>query len=164
MGINAPSFYAAFGSKEQLFRDAVELYSQTTCAPMTRAFNRAPDARGAVEGLLRAATSAFRRPGKPRGCFVVLGATSCSEDNEEIADCLREQRAGRLEVIKGRLERGIADGELPASADPRGIATFYVTVLDGLAVEARDGASRKSMLATVDYAMAAWDTLAGAAA
>lgn len=29
MGINSPSLYGAFGSKEALFREAVELYRQT---------------------------------------------------------------------------------------------------------------------------------------
>lgn len=29
MGINSPSLYGAFGSKEDLFREAVELYRET---------------------------------------------------------------------------------------------------------------------------------------
>jgi hypothetical protein len=31
----------------------------------------------------------------------------------------------------------------------------------GLSIQARDGASRASMMATVDRAIAAWDTLVG---
>ena len=42
-GITAPSFYAAFGSKEDLFREAVELYSKTLGVPMMKALARRAD-------------------------------------------------------------------------------------------------------------------------
>ncbi len=48
-GISAPSFYAAFGSKEQLFREAVEFYTQTQRAPMARALKQ-PTAQAAIKG------------------------------------------------------------------------------------------------------------------
>jgi len=162
MGINAPSFYAAFGSKGELFREAVGLYAQTEAAPMTRALNRGPTARAAIEGLLRAATAAFSQPGKPRGCIVALGGINCSDANNDIADFMRDQRANRHSVIQERLRQGIADGDLPPTTDLHATATFYTTILDGIAIEARDGASRKTLRAIVDYAMAAWENLASA--
>jgi AcrR family transcriptional regulator len=159
MGINAPSFYAAFGSKEQLFREAVQLYSRTEGAPMTHALASAPTARAAIEGLLRAATTSFCRPGKPRGCLVVLGATNCSDANSGVADFLRAQRSHRHTLIQERLRQGVVDGELPPTVDLTAIAAFYVTIIDGLAIEARDGASRRTLQTIVGCAMAAWETL-----
>src|SRR5688572_25410961 len=44
-GITAPSFYAAFGSKESLFREAVELYKKTQGAPIAKALAEGPTAR-----------------------------------------------------------------------------------------------------------------------
>jgi hypothetical protein len=38
-------------------------------------------------------------------------------------------------------------------------ASYYATVLDGLAIVARDGASRRTMQSVVDYAMATWDAV-----
>src|SRR5882724_2067699 len=55
-GITAPSFYAAFGSKEALFKEAVELYCKTEGAPIVKALAEAPTTRASIEGLLRAAT------------------------------------------------------------------------------------------------------------
>jgi AcrR family transcriptional regulator len=43
-GITAPSFYAAFGSKEALFREAVALYHQTQGAPIVKALAEGPTA------------------------------------------------------------------------------------------------------------------------
>jgi AcrR family transcriptional regulator len=62
-GIAAPSFYAAFGSKEELFREAVELYSQTLGAPMMKALEEGATARASIEALLEAAVESFCKPG-----------------------------------------------------------------------------------------------------
>lgn len=59
------------------------------------------------------------------------------------------------------MERGIAEGDLPPNTDPQRLAAFYTTVLQGLSVQARDGASRKVLHAIVDDAMAAWTALSG---
>ena len=45
--------------------------------------------------------------------------------------------------------------------DAETVAAFYSTVLNGLSIQARDGASAAQLQATVDGALAAWDTLAG---
>src|SRR5271165_7064138 len=71
-GITAPSFYAAFGSKEKLFREAVELYSSTLGRPMLDALAAEPSVRAALDALLHTAVAAFTKPGKPRGCMLVF--------------------------------------------------------------------------------------------
>ena len=157
-GISAPSFYAAFGSKEQLFREAVEFYSQTQRGPMARALKQ-PTAQAAIKGVLRAAATSFCLPGKPRGCLVVLSAINCAHTNKGVEDFMRGQRALRHKKIRERLQQGVDDGDLSPTADLEAITAFYITIIDGLAIEARDGASRKSLQTTVNNAMAAWDTL-----
>jgi hypothetical protein len=66
-------------------------------------------------------------------------------------------------TIRDRLARGVADGDLTASpADLDAIARYYTTVVQGLSVQARDGASRLDLETVITCAMAAWDTLASA--
>ena len=158
-GITAPSFYAAFGSKEDLFREAVELYSKTLGVPMMKALAEEPTARASLEALLQAAVEAFCRPGKPRGCLLVLGVINSMPANKSVRDHLRGLRARRQKVIQERLQRGVAEGELPSGLDLGALASFYTTVVDGLAIQARDGASRKVLKFAVRCAMAAWDTV-----
>lgn len=159
-GITAPSFYAAFGSKEKLFREAVELYGKTQGIPMARALAEGPTARASMAGLLRAAADSFSQAGKPRGCLLVMAAINCMPANQSVQDHLRAQRKLLQTIILQRLQRGVREGELRRRADLNGLALFYATVLDGLSIQARDGASRKALRATADYAMAAWDTVA----
>ena len=158
-GITAPSFYAAFGSKEELFREAVELYSRTLGLPMTKGLAEGATARASMEALLEAAVESFCRPGKPRGCLLVLGAINSMPANKGIQDYLRGLRARRQKLMQQRLQRGVDEGELPPRLDPVAVASFYTTVVDGLAIQARDGASRKALAFAVRCAMAAWDTM-----
>ena len=156
-GITAPSFYAAFGSKESLFREAVELYKQTQGAPVVEALAKGPTTRAAIEGMLRAAAESVCGQGKPHGCLMVLGAMNCMPANKGIEDFMREQRALREKFIRQRLRRGVAEGDLPATVDINALVSFYTSIADGMAIRARDGASRKSLGAIVECAMAAWD-------
>lgn len=157
--INAPSLYAAFGSKEMLFREAVALYNATQGAPMVEALTNGSTARAAIEGLLRAAVRSFCQPGKPRGCFIVLGAVNCTAANKSVETFMRDQRDFRESVIRARLERGVAEGDIPASADVTALASFYTTVVNGISVQARDGASRKVLNAIIAQSMIAWEAL-----
>jgi AcrR family transcriptional regulator len=158
-GITAPSFYAAYGSKEKLFREAVELYSSTLGAPMMKALDQEPRAREAIRKLLETAITAFRKPGMPRGCMLVLAAINGVPANQGVRDFVQRLRARRRKEIRRRLERGVREGELPRKLDTAALASFYTTVMDGLAIQARDGVSRKAMKFAVDRAMAAWDQL-----
>ncbi len=160
-GIAAPSFYAAYGSKEKLFREAVELYSRTLGTPMLEALEAGATARSSVGALLGAAVEAFTKPGLPRGCMLVTGAMNHTPANRKIQEFLRGLRARRHKLIRQRLQRAAAEGELTPGADIAGLASFYATVLDGLAIQARDRASRKTLKGVVVSAMAAWDTVAG---
>jgi AcrR family transcriptional regulator len=158
-GITAPSFYAAFGSKEELFREAVELYSKTLGVPMVKALAEMPTARASIEALLKASVESFCRPGMPRGCMLVLAAINSVPANKSVQDYLHGLRTRRQKVIQQRLQRGVAEGELPSGLDLSALASFYTTLIDGLAIQARDGASRKSLKFAVSCAMAAWDTM-----
>jgi len=158
-GLTAPSLYAAFESKEGLFREAVELYSKTLGLPMMKALDEGSTARGSIDALLDAAVESFCKPGAPRGCLLVLGAINSMPANKSVQDYLRGLRARRQKLIQQRLRRGVAEGELPPGLDVRAVASFYATVVDGLAIQARDGASRKALKFAVRCAMAAWDRM-----
>ncbi len=159
MGISSPSLYAAFGCKEALFREAVALYGATEGVGALRLLDEAPTAQAAIEAMLRRSAQRFTRPGRPPGCLAVLGAINCSADNEAVQRHLAEWRAGVFKAIRRRFQRGVAEGELPARFDIEAAAAFYVTVQNGLSLQARDGASRQRLDAIVDCAMGAWDGL-----
>jgi AcrR family transcriptional regulator len=158
-GITAPSFYAAFGSKEALFREIVELHRRTEGRAPGEALHGGATAREAIEGMLRAAAESFSQPGKPSGCLLVVGAMNCTAANRGVGVYLQGMRRERQKLIRARLQRGVREGDLPAGAELPALALFYIAVMDGLALQARDGASRKALMHVVDGAMSAWAAL-----
>src|SRR5919198_2416302 len=69
-GITAPSFYAAFGSKEDLFREAVELYKENQGAPIGKALAEGATARASIEAMLRASAAHVSGQDHPPGCLI----------------------------------------------------------------------------------------------
>ena len=157
-GITPPSFYAAFGSKEQLFKEVVEHHRITEGMSALRALAESPTSRASIEGLLRAAADAYSQPGKPKGCLLFCAMNS-AQGSRDVEDHLRDLRLLRHKYIRQRLDRGVAEGDLSAGVDVDQLASYYTAVLDGLGIQARDGASRKVLQSIVSCAMASWDTL-----
>jgi AcrR family transcriptional regulator len=158
-GITAPSLYNAYGSKEQLFKEAVDLYMSTVASKGAEALENAPTARVGVESMLRAAIDTFCRPGGPRGCLISSSVAKCARGNEGVEAYVRSLRLKAPDAIKRRLKRALDEGELSASTDVGRVTTFYTTVAQGLGVRAGDGVSRAELMSVIDGAMAAWDSL-----
>ena len=160
MGIASPSLYAAFGSKEGLFREAIDHYVAIHAGDFWGVMDR-PTARESVEGLLRNAASVFAASDVPNGCMVIQTAAEADELSPELAASLCELRASNAETLARRIEKGIKDGDVGGGTDVRAVADFYATVHKGLSLSAKGGASREELDSVVTSAMAAWEPLTG---
>lgn len=162
MGIGSPSLYAAFGSKEAIYAEALQHYGQCYEPLFWSNFHSAATAREAMMSLLldSAASMSGCRADIPNGCMVALSSVG-SEGHEQLGGLLRSARAVGLERIKARLERAVADGEVPASVDLHALARFVQTVQSGMSILARDGASRAELEDVAQVAMMGWDARVG---
>jgi AcrR family transcriptional regulator len=161
MGLNAPSLYATFGSKEDLFREVVAYYGAPERSPLMMALQRPVPIRDAVEAMLRDSVHQYTDPDSPPGCLIVLAGIAYSAETEVLRDLLKSYRDEDRARLLARIRAATADGELPADLDPQRLASFLITVLHGLSIQARDGASRADMDTTADLAMLAWDSAVG---
>jgi AcrR family transcriptional regulator len=156
MGIRSPSLYAAFGSKEALYLQAVEHYVRTVGPTVWDKLTAAPTARAGVEKMLWAATETLPESGEiPSGCMAVLGAVG-DEWPAAVADSVKLVRAEMLGNLHSRLEMAVTDGELPASTDIDRLSRFYLSVFQGMALQARDGATSAELKGVAASAMLAW--------
>ncbi|MDL4815072.1 TetR/AcrR family transcriptional regulator [Actinomadura opuntiae] len=160
MGIASASIYACFGSKEELFRKVMALYGATSGEPPRRALGEQPTARAAIHAMLRATADEITRSDAPHYCMLILAAPTGAVENHEVREFLAGLRHDMLAAIKDRLARGVTDGDLTASpANLDAVARYYTTVVQGLSIQARDGADRAELEAVITCAMAAWDAL-----
>jgi len=152
MDLNPPSLYSAFGDKEKLFLEAAERYSsdfRESCP-----YCDEPTARGAVEKMLTYAANEFSETSEhPRGCLMMMAATTAANSSEGLQKWIAQKRATARDRLRGRIKRGIEEGDVPSGADATALTDFYFTVLTGMALHGREGASRHSLLATVAQAM-----------
>jgi AcrR family transcriptional regulator len=153
LGLASARIYAAFGSKDDLFREAVELYETTEGCFVLRALEHEPTARAAVKRMLGEAIETYTRPGRAWGCMVVSAATNCTVENDALREWLAERRRRQTALISERLARGIRDGDIKADTDAAVLGDFLATVMHGLSVQARDGVSRKRLMRVADHAL-----------
>ncbi len=158
MGISVPSLYSAFGSKEGLYRETVQRYLDTYGQVFWKAFSEEPRAKEAVERLLRDAARQFSSVHHPAGCFVSYGILQCSERDQGLAAEMAAHRSSAQDLARARLDVARSMGEIPAATDTAALAAFFSTVVQGMAIQARDGATHETLAAIAMLAMRAWPT------
>jgi len=154
MGIGSPSLYAAFGSKEALYAEALEHYGRTHEATAWSGFFAAETARDAVEAFLRDTAAGLIEAAN--GCMVTLSAVG-AEGHEGLGALVASARNVTLVRLKDRIERAKAAGEIDHSVDSHRLARFVQAVQNGLSLIARDGTKLHELMAVVDTAMLGWD-------
>lgn len=158
LGIASARIYAAFGSKQDLFREAVQHYEAGDGGFADRAMAQEPRVRDALARVLRDAVATYTDDAHPLGCMVVTAATNCAEENEAVAAWLAGHRRQRTQSLIDRLQRALDEGELRAGTDVQALGDFYATQLHGISVQARDGVPRQRLLAAVQTALLLLDT------
>ncbi|MEY8712256.1 TetR/AcrR family transcriptional regulator [Mangrovibacter phragmitis] len=158
-GISAPSFYAAFGSKEALFQECVQRYLATFGQVTNALWDNTLPAREALEVTLRSSAEMQCEPGHPSGCMVGLGSLSAtSAQHASVAEPLIRSRDITREGITATIQRGIDRGELSNNTDIIALAGSFSTFLFGLSIQARDGATLEEFNSAISLMMRLWDT------
>src|SRR5579859_5010639 len=155
MGVERPSLYAAFGDKEQLFRKVLDRYVAQTMDFMQSAAQE-KTARGFVQRIMLGAVENLTDPLNPPGCLTVQGALACGEESEPVRKELISRREQVEGAIRDRLRRAKKEGDLPVDCDPSDLARYVATLINGIAVQAAGGTSRKELKRVVDAAMRGW--------
>lgn len=153
LGIASARIYAAFGSKEQLFREAVAFYEAKEGGFADRALAEETSVWTAIERILREAIELYTSSSGSFGCMVVSAAVNYSAENKPVEAWLAAHRRARTDSIINRIKTAIAEGELPKSADAQRLGDLCAALLHGFSVQARDGISRERLLATIPIFM-----------
>jgi AcrR family transcriptional regulator len=155
MGINSPSLYAAYGSKEGLFRAVLERYEARRDMFMAEVF-AAPSAKDVASLFLHGvADFAADTGGKnPPGCLLLQSGMTCGDS--DIPDELARHRAIKEKALCERFARARAEGDLPESTEPSALARYVMAVSNGMCVQAASGATLEDLHAVADVALSSW--------
>ncbi len=144
MGINPPSLYAAFGSKEGLLKAALDRYAKKRAEFMAEAL-ALPTARAVVERVLLKLADMQTDPENPPGCLLVAGGLACGVGAENVPFELAARRAEAEIQLRDRFVRAKAEGDLTADADPIALSRYLSAVIGGMGVLASSGATREDL-------------------
>jgi AcrR family transcriptional regulator len=153
MGVTPQSLYTAFGSKADLYRDALEEYRKQMGQEGRRALDETTDVVEALRGLLLTRARLYSSSTHPLGCMISAAVLTCASENKPIADHLRALRQTGRATLQARIERAIREGDLKADTDAESLARFLAAIIQGMAVQARDGANFSVLEKLVRLAM-----------
>jgi AcrR family transcriptional regulator len=151
-GICSPSLYAAFGSKQELFMQALAIYKRDELSPAQEVLLSA-NAIQAVSAYMRQAVIRFTSADKPKGCLVDLGIVNFSASSRDIQRHLHGLRMETMTLLQNCLQRGQCEGNVPPGIDAVRVSRFLCTLLQGLSIQARDGATPEQLLRVVEDGM-----------
>jgi AcrR family transcriptional regulator len=153
-GMNRPSLYGAFGDKRELYIKSYRRYRADARAAMIDIFRNEMPIRKRLERIYAVALDIYLSGDSgPRGCFTVMTAASEAVADPDIRAMVLE---GLAELDKSfaacfRLARD--RGELPASADPDGLAQMASATIHTIAIRARARVPRRELEAIVNGAI-----------
>jgi AcrR family transcriptional regulator len=154
-GVARPGLYAAFGNKKALFLRVLELYEATHMGFMRDALEEATSFK-VVQRILQGSVELHTTHPAHPGCLGVTGALAGSDQAEPVRRELIRRRVALQLALRRRLEQSQREGDLPPSADCTALAAFVMTVSQGMAVQAKAGASRKSLRGIVQHVLSTW--------
>ncbi len=152
MGINRSSLYASFGDKEELFNRVIARYTEGPIAFIHEALQQ-PTARTVVENLLRFTVAFLGDPTHPRGCLSLQGGLACGSSAEGVKRTMIDWRRRGLKRLEERMRRAQKEGDLTRDIDAKDLARYILVVMNGLAVQAVNGATQAELNRTVKMAL-----------
>ena len=155
MGINKPSLYGAFGSKEALFRKVLQAYLKGPAAFVAASMSE-PTARKVVEKLLIEAVDFLTDKHNPPGCLVIQGALTCGQGAELIQQELIAHRRGYEGALQQRFELAQSQRDLPQQINPAELAKYVATIHQGMSVQATSGATKEELMKVVQLVLKNW--------
>ena len=142
LGINPPSFYAAFGNKSALFRRVLDHWASNGAIPIDRILRPDHPVAASLAALLEEAARYYAADPAATGCLV-LENTRCND---------REAREAALAfniAAEGVIREYVA-ARHPEEA--MRVSDFVSTTMSGLSAKARNGHSLDQLLATARLA------------
>lgn len=142
LGINPPSFYAAFGSKAGLYARVLQRYNSGNAVPLTALLRGDRPVAECLAAVLEKAARYYAANPEAAGCLVLEGVRCDDRDAREAARAYNTAaEAVILDYVAARC---------PAKAEQ--LTDFVSTTMSGLSAKARSGHGLDQLLATARLA------------
>ena len=145
MGINRSSFYRAFESKEALFHACIETYMEEELKFIPTALTQ-PNIKDCIADIFSNSIHLMTMHTPSRGCLIVQGILNCSDQNQEIAHYLKQNRMQIENLVRKRVQQAQVKQEIKSDQSAVDITKTIMTIYCGLSIQAASGISEKDLL------------------
>ena len=142
MNIKPPSFYAAYGSKAELFERAMRRYAGEKALPLDKLLTPDLLPATALTSLLVAAAKQYGRDTALRGCLITEGLRADDPVARNMAEKLGE---AAIQTIRQYLDQVYPRGA-------QALTDYLVITLRGLSAAACSGVSREQLIEVAQIA------------
>lgn len=157
MGLSKSSFYLTFGSKHQVFLDAIEFYKNKMTAQIVSVAQLNSPARKLIESLFKRALSRIAEDDGKRGCFLNNCAVEVAIYDEEAARIIDSGFSMMEEAFLLLVQRAQNEGDIHNSKDARALARYLNNCLNGLLVTAKANPDHTSLADIVGVSLSVLD-------
>jgi AcrR family transcriptional regulator len=154
-GLTKSSLYKAFESKEGLFRRVVDVYEREHLGFRNFALSK-PTPRLITESLLKGTVRLHTGDNTPPGCLITLAVLACSAEARPLSKELAASRSHFERRLRDRFESVKDVGPLPEGMTSNEAAALLSTLVQGLAVQAKGGATRRQLFQVVTAVLKSW--------
>jgi AcrR family transcriptional regulator len=144
MGIHSPSLYQAFGDKAGVFRAAMQLYA-FEWERVVEKIEAAPSFSAVLEVISSNAIGRFPKGDHPGGCLFLTAQLGARPEHQSLEAIVVGYRKRFLDLLVRRASEAAANGEFASDVDPKSRASFVMAVVQGMAMQARDGATSSDL-------------------
>jgi AcrR family transcriptional regulator len=153
IGMKAPSIYAAFGNKDAIFKEVVQCYLPIVVEGQLGALNSSSEIYKAVENTLKACVGLYTCEDNPHTCLIMTAAINTAPEHSEHIETLRSLREKYKSAWEKRFKQAKLDQQLSADVNPSELAEYFTTLIQGMTIKAKDGASRDALISVTNIAL-----------
>ncbi|HKG15074.1 MAG TPA: TetR/AcrR family transcriptional regulator [Pyrinomonadaceae bacterium] len=145
MGINRQSLYDTFGDKHSLYLQALDRYREIEGRKVFELLEQPGPVKRALRQLFQGVVECSLGGGERRGCFVGNATSELAGRCKETAEKACGSMAAAEEALYRALLRGKREGEIKGVRDPRAVARFLYSSLQGLQLMSKATKDRKTL-------------------
>lgn len=157
MNLNRGSLYDTFGDKRQLFLKVIDRYCTTFASSKYSLLDQPGPALPALRRFINDMIEGGLADPQRRGCLVSNTVMELSPHENEIAGTLRQALKTAEDTFFRVLVRAKQQGELSDHKDPRTLARFLTTMMQGAIVMIKAGTPADVVKQTAKTALSILD-------
>lgn len=157
-GLSRSSLYSTFESKQGLYQQALRRYQAITTANVELMASPGSTKDVIRQLLMRIVEDELGDPQR-RGCLVANATLELAGHDESVAELVADNFQRLQKALEKLIVRGQQSGEVAVEKNPRALARFFVSTMQGMRVLSKGSPARQRRQCLLDVIDVALDTL-----